>query len=627
MHTMNLAPLRLLAPAFCAALAATPALAQSFASLGKQARFVQTGPATVVPDTSGEGAFKFGAFVDSSTATLAPTFTPPNGTPRSLAFDAGDGEWGFEQSFASQAALTAAFPNGTYTYTIGGRAVSLPFTGDLFPNAPVATLSQGTFNNGALVVDRTQPLTITIAFTQNYLAGRSHLGIDVNGGGPGGSFLDLGTSNEASNFTQTPLSFTVPANTFAAGGNYRIELSADRIVTLDTTSVAGFTVVSVYTSQVTINVNTGTGPVPGVAPTIIAQPVSKSVAASNTVVFTAIVNGASNFQWRLNGAPIAGANRPTLVLSGPNVVAGRYSLFASNPSGNVTSSEATLTVLNTTDVGRLINLSILTPLDAGESMTMGTVLGGDGTVGTKPLLARAAGPSLAQLGVTGFLPDPSMTLVNISSGTTVGTNNGWGGSTALSTAFSAVGAFPYVSASSRDSAMFQPSLPAANYTVQVRSDAGTGTGTMIAELYDSTPSTSFNASTPRLINVSVLKQITSSLTAGFVIGGSSAKTVLVRAVGPRLGIAPFNISGVMPAPNMTLTNISTNTVVARNSGWGGDPQILNVGNRVGAFAVTDPASRDAMVLVTLFPGNYTAEVSPSSGTTGGTAIVEVYEVP
>ena len=49
-------------------------------------------------------------------------------------------------------------------------------------------------------------------------------------------------------------------------------------------------------------------------------------------------------------------------------------------------------------------------------------------------------------------------------------------------------------------------------------------------------------------------------------------------------------------------------------------------NAVGAFALTDPASKDSVLLVTLPPGGYTATASGVGGT-GGQAIVEVYEVP
>lgn len=126
------------------------------------------------------------------------------------------------------------------------------------------------------------------------------------------------------------------------------------------------------------------------------------------------------------------------------------------------------------------------------------------------------------------------------------------------------------------------------------SDAGAGSGSVIAELYDATPNGTFTNATPRLVNVSVLKSIATgtSLTAGFYVGGTTSKTVLIRAIGPTLGLAPFNTA-----------------------------------RRIGAFAVANGTSRDAMLLITLEPGSYTANVSPAGTTAGGTAIVEVYEVP
>src|SRR5581483_2929146 len=151
-------------------------------------------------------------------------------------------------------------------------------------------------------------------------------------------------------------------------------------------------------------------------------------------------------------------------------------------------------------------------------------------------------------------------------------------------------------------------------------------GLVIAELYDATPAGLFATTTPRLINVSVLKSIPSGsiLTAGFVIGGSTAKTVLVRAIGPALGLAPFKFSGVMSDPKLEL--YSDQTVIAANDNWGGDAQLTGVGNAVGAFAVTVATSKDAMLVISLAPGSYTAQVSGVAGASGS-AIVEVYEVP
>jgi hypothetical protein len=68
-------------------------------------------------------------------------------------------------------------------------------------------------------------------------------------------------------------------------------------------------------------------------------------------------------------------------------------------------------------------------------------------------------------------------------------------------------------------------------------------------------------------------------------------------------------------------------VIAANDNWGGDAQLGTVGASVGAFAVTDAGSKDALLLITLTPGSYTVQATPAAGTAGGFAIVEVYEVP
>jgi hypothetical protein len=162
-----------------------------------------------------------------------------------------------------------------------------------------------------------------------------------------------------------------------------------------------------------------------------------------------------------------------------------------------------------------------------------------------------------------------------------------------------------------------------SYTIQV-SGVGGATGAVIAELYDATPSDSFAASTPRLINVSVLKRINAGevLTAGFAISGPTMKQVLIRAVGPTLGGSPFNITGVMADPKLEL--FSGQTTINSNDNWSGITPSA-VFESVGAFALSSN-SRDAALVVTLRPGTYTAQVTGVNGT-AGLALVEVYEVP
>ena len=135
------------------------------------------------------------------------------------------------------------------------------------------------------------------------------------------------------------------------------------------------------------------------------------------------------------------------------------------------------------------------------------------------------------------------------------------------------------------------------------------------------------ATSPRLINLSSLTQIDAGadLTVGFVLKGATARTVLVRGIGPSLGTI-FGIGGVMSDPKLELFNNDTGSKITENDNWGGDSQLMNAAASVGAFALADTATKDAVLLVTLAPGAYSARVS-GIGSSAGTAIVEVYELP
>ena len=362
-------------------------------------------------------------------------------------------------------------------------------------------------------------------------------------------------------------------------------------------------------------------------PAFSTQPAAQTIATGTTVVFSALATNTPSYQWFRDGQPLAGAtNRLLLVGRAGSADAGTYTATASNGFGTALSSPAVLSVLEGPAVnpGRLVNLSILTTVTATDPVfTVGTVIGGAGTSGTKPLLVRAAGPALTPLGVGGALADPKLEV--FAGAATFATNDNWGGGTGLAAIFTQVGAFAFTGPTSRDAAVYSAATPARDYTVQV-SGVGGATGTVIAELYDATPAEAFTTSTPRLVNVSVLKQIPggTTLTAGFFIAGSTAKTVLIRTIGPRLALDPFRIPGAMVDPKLDL--FSGQTVIASNDNWGGEPQLSAASAAVAAFAVNDGASRDAMILITLAPGAYTVQASGANNT-GGLALVEFYEVP
>ncbi len=117
------------------------------------------------------------------------------------------------------------------------------------------------------------------------------------------------------------------------------------------------------------------------------------------------------------------------------------------------------------------------------------------------------------------------------------------------------------------------------------------------------------------------------LIAGFVIGGTTAKTVLIRGSGPAL--SAFGVAGTLPDPQLQLfqsNSDGTSTLLHSDTGWGGDPQIATIAASVGAFSWGTSATPDSAILITLPPGAYTAEISGASGDTG-VALVEIYDVP
>ena len=113
-----------------------------------------------------------------------------------------------------------------------------------------------------------------------------------------------------------------------------------------------------------------------------------------------------------------------------------------------------------------------------------------------------------------------------------------------------------------------------------------------------------------------------TLIAGFVVPPGAAKRVLVRGVGP--GLAQFGVAGVLAQPTLQL--LSGSTSVAQNTNWTTSVDrdaIATSSASVGAFGL---AANDSAVILTLAPGNYTAQVT-GPGAATGIALIEVYELP
>lgn len=133
-------------------------------------------------------------------------------------------------------------------------------------------------------------------------------------------------------------------------------------------------------------------------------------------------------------------------------------------------------------------------------------------------------------------------------------------------------------------------------------------------------------STPPLINVSNRSFVRAGGTAftGFVITNPSRGRILLRAVGPSLG--QFGVTDAIARPVITVVDAAKNNVVARNSGWTDDVNIVQANTRVGAFALMN-GSTDSALLLTLEPGAYIAQVSSTNAGESGEVLTEVYVLP
>lgn len=251
---------------------------------------------------------------------------------------------------------------------------------------------------------------------------------------------------------------------------------------------------------------------------------------------------------------------------------------------------------------RFTNLSVRSFSGAGDRvLILGFTLDG----GSKPLVVRAVGPSLAAFGVTGFVPDPRLSLYAGAATTPMLANDNWSGDDGH-----LFGAFA-LPAGSKD-AVIKSTFQSGTYSAQA--DAADGsTGNAIVEVYDADLATTDT----RLINVSTRTQLDDGqrLIVGFTLTGSAAKGIVLRAVGP--GLAAFGLSTAHPDPRMELYDAG-GTIIATNDNWSGDN-----GASSGAFGLPR-GSKDAVIVQTLAAGSYTVHVLGAAGA-NGLVLVEGYE--
>lgn len=427
------------------------------------------------------------------------------------------------------------------------------------------------------------------------------------------------------------MALTAPATSGATYYQWRrngINLSGANSATLTMASLddSAFGLYSVLVTSpagnvVSPGVSLSRSDAPAAAPRIVRQPEGTALKIGGTLALNVGATGSPEpaYQWRRNGVALPNATAATLIIE--NAPGGDYAVDVSNVNGSVTSSPATISL--TTGFGRQTNVSTRSFVGTGENILInGFVVGGPTP---KRLLIRSVGPTLAGYGVDGVLADPMLGLYD-SAAQLIQANDNWGsdptGAALVRSSASSAGAFS-LPEGSKDAAIVVTLAPG-RYSIKT-TGVGNTTGIALAEAYDLDVNAETNS---RLVNVSTRNFAgtgPAALITGFVVEGSVAKTILVRAVGPAL--QAYGVGGVLAQPQLTVYD-QLNHVMGSNVGWesaGVSDAIIAATARVGGFALPR-GSRDGCLMLLLKPGVYSAVIT-GTGSASGVALAEVYEVP
>jgi hypothetical protein len=258
----------------------------------------------------------------------------------------------------------------------------------------------------------------------------------------------------------------------------------------------------------------------------------------------------------------------------------------------------------------LINLSTRGFVGTGDNLMIGGFVA-DGPESITVIL-RGLGHSLAGSGVGAPLHDPLMELRN-ANGSLVATSDDWIDSPDAAT----IASYRLDPSNSLESAILRTLAPG-SYTVLLRSfDNGDGvlTGTALVELYD------LHTSGARPRNISTRGQVLTGddvMIAGFIIGGSQPKEVVLRGLGPSL--LDSGVPGVLNDPSLELRDAS-GQLMTSNDNWETDPNAA----RVRALNLAPRRNVESAIDLTLNAGAYTVIMrGVNSGT--GIGLIEVYDV-
>lgn len=280
---------------------------------------------------------------------------------------------------------------------------------------------------------------------------------------------------------------------------------------------------------------------------------------------------------------------------------------ATNATANDLTANAATYQLVGPQFAQLQNIATRANVQPGEN----ALIGGFIVTGTEPkrVLIRGLGPSLTERNVSGASQDPILEL-NGPAGV-IATNNNWKDSQQGDIA--ATGIPP---SNDAESAMVQ-TLGAGAYTAVLRGVNDTS-GVSLVEVYDL--DTGANSKLANLSSRGLVQTGDNVMIGGLIVGpaGLGSTRVLVRAIGPSL--SRRGVVGSLQDPTLELFD-GNGTPLSSNDDWKQSQE-----GDIAASTVAPEDDREAAILSSLAPGNYTAIVRGKNDASG-VALVEAYNLP
>jgi hypothetical protein len=286
---------------------------------------------------------------------------------------------------------------------------------------------------------------------------------------------------------------------------------------------------------------------------------------------------------------------------------------SSSPTPTASPTPAATATATPIPAGLVGNVSTRLPVGTNENVLIEGFIVQGPAGSTKKIMVRAIGPSLIPFGITDALANPTLE-IHDASNLIVATNDNWKttqvGGLITGDQVAQINASQVAPSNDLESAIIADLAPG-SYTAVV-SGVGNTVGTGVVDAYDLSA-----ASPAKLANIATRGLIQPGdklMIAGFIVQVAPVKAV-IRAVGPSL--TAFGITNALPDTTLQLRD-ANGAIVRENDDWKTDQQqeLINTG-------LQPSDDREAALIQTIPPGQYTAQVRGKPETTG-IGVVQVY---